>query len=58
MHKKTGKSGDFMVKVYPKMDYAFVSAIILILDVMNKSLKLPIGTLSVVSTAVGYALES
>ncbi|KAB1227970.1 Protein LURP-one-related 15 [Morella rubra] len=37
MHKKSSKSVKFMVKVHPNMDYAFVVAIILILDVMNTS---------------------
>ncbi|KAB1221825.1 Protein LURP-one-related 15 [Morella rubra] len=37
MHKKSGKSSKFMVRVHPNMDYAFVVAIILILDRMNTS---------------------
>ncbi|KAB1224545.1 Protein LURP-one-related 15 [Morella rubra] len=58
MHKRTGKSGNFVVKVNPEMDYAFVTAIILILDAMNKSLNLPVGTISAVGTAVSLALEA
>lgn len=58
MHKRTGKSGNFVVKVNPEMDYTFVTAIILILDAMNKSLNLPVGTISAVGTAVSLALEA
>ncbi|KAB1221830.1 Protein LURP-one-related 15 [Morella rubra] len=40
MHKKSDKSGKFIVKVHPKMDYAFATTIILILDRMKSSIEL------------------
>ena len=49
MHKKSSKSGKFTVRVHPNIDYAFIVAIILILD--GKESQRSLKSLKAISTA-------